>query len=313
MGSKRAFMKSFCGNGMMSVSYHRIHMMPSVGHGYKPYRVQDGLAVYRLGHGFPVLLMPGPHRFQLPGDGSARELIDGLLKLGCQVISFDPPASGHSFRAAHLGMAEMHQCADEALAMCGLFGPVAAMGHSMGGLVLLAYALDKPERLKRLVLVGTGAGGAAYMQAPGALWNRSHPAFWRMALLGILHIAWPLRGPEQHLNNFISRHSFFDPSQHRPASVRLRDWLRPRKGRTDWHRIASKLDYVSRLNEISIPTLVLCGRHDPQFPPACSEELARGILQAQVRFFERSGHYPFIEEGNMFWCTVGNFLESHHG
>lgn len=298
---------------MVPVSHHRRHVMPSISQGYEPYVVQNGLAVYRLGHGSPVLLMPGPHRFQLPGDGSAQELVDGLLALGCQVISFDPPASGHSFRAACLGMAEMHQCADEALAVCGLSEPVAAMGHSMGGLVLLAYALEQPKRLKRLILVGTGAGGAAYMQAPGALWNRSHPAFWRMALLGILHIIWPRRGPEQHLNNFICRHSFYDSSQHKPEPVRLRDWLRPRKGRTDWHRIARKLDYASRLDEINVPTLILCGRHDPQFPPACSAALARGIPQAQVRFFERSGHYPFIEEADVFWHTVGNFLEPQHG
>jgi pimeloyl-ACP methyl ester carboxylesterase len=86
-------------------------------------------------------------------------------------------------------MAEMHDCAEAALDACGIAGPVDGLGHSMGGLAMLAFAIEHPGRIRRLVLVGTGSGGRAYMAAPGALWNRSHPAFWRMAALGLLHIA----------------------------------------------------------------------------------------------------------------------------
>jgi pimeloyl-ACP methyl ester carboxylesterase len=207
------------------------------------YGVHDGLAVYRFRSGEPVFLMPGPHRFQKPGDRTADALIAGLTHLGRQVITFDPPGAGQSTRAARLGMAEMHQCANEALDVCGVSGPVDALGHSMGGLAVLAYAIEQPARVKRLVLVGTGSGGPAYMQAPGALWNRSHPAFWRMALLGIVHILWPRLGPQQIMLNFIERHSFHDPSQAEPEKVTWRDWLRPKRGRTDWHRVARKLDY----------------------------------------------------------------------
>jgi 2-hydroxy-6-oxonona-2,4-dienedioate hydrolase len=276
----------------------------------EPYAVHDGLAFYRLGSGQPVFLMPGPHRFQKPGDRTADALIGGLTQLGRQVITFDPPESGQSTRPARLGMAEMHQCANEALDVGGVSGPVDVLGHSMGGLAVLAYAIEQPARVKRLVLVGTGSGGPAYMQAPGALWNRSHPAFWRMALLGILHILWPRLGPQQIMLNFIERHSFHDPSQAEPEKVTWRDWLRPKRGRTDWHRVARKLDYVPRLGEIQAPTLILCGRYDPQYPPACSEELAAGIRNAQVIYFERSGDYPFIEESEAFWQAVAGFLNS---
>jgi pimeloyl-ACP methyl ester carboxylesterase len=98
------------------------------------YGVHDGLAVYRFRSGEPVFLMPGPHRFQKPGDRTADALIAGLTHLGRQVITFDPPGAGQSTRAARLGMAEMHQCANEALDVCRVSGPVDALGHSMGGL-----------------------------------------------------------------------------------------------------------------------------------------------------------------------------------
>ena len=243
----------------------------------RPALIYDGLAVYSVGQGAPILFMPGPHRFEQPGDRMADALIAGLVALGRRVVTFDPPASGRSTRPARLGMPEMHACASEALLACGIAGPVDGLGHSMGGLALLAYAIAQPRQVKRLVLIGTGSGGPAYTRAPGALWNRSHPAFWRMALLGILHIAWPRLGPQQIILNLIERESFVDRRLARPRPVLARDWLRPRRGRTDWHRVARRLDYRPHLAEITQPTLLLCGRHDPQYPPACTAELARNI------------------------------------
>jgi proline iminopeptidase len=172
----------------------------------------------------------------------------------------------------------------------------------------VAYALERPQRVQRLILVGTGSGGPAYMHAPGALWNRSHPRFWHMAALAILHIIWPRLAPEQMLNNFIRRHSFYAQAQAVLKAVTLGDWFRPRRGRSDWHRLARHLDYAPRLGEIAIPVLVLCGRYDPQYPVACSEELAKGIENVQTIYFEHSGHYPFLEEHATFWAAMGQFL-----
>ncbi|MGV1008884.1 MAG: alpha/beta fold hydrolase, partial [Dermatophilaceae bacterium] len=36
----------------------------------------------------------------------------------------------------------------------------------------------------------------------------------------------------------------------------------------------------------------MCGRQDPQYPPACSQELARGIPESRVVWFDHSGHFP---------------------
>lgn len=134
-----------------------------------------------------------------------------------------------------------------------------------------------------------------------------------MALLGTVHLALGRLGSERVLNNLIERHSFVDRRYCRPTAVRLSDWLLPRQGRADWHRIARRLDYGPRLGELAAPALVVCGRHDPQFPRACSEELAEGIPGARLVVFDASGHYPFIEEADGFWRVVGEFLSSGDG
>lgn len=273
-----------------------------------PFATIDGLAVYEFGSGEPILLMPGPHRLESPGDLMADALITGLVALRRRVITFDPPRSGRSARKAKLGMAEMHTCATEALAQCGVRGAVDALGHSMGGLALLAYAIEHPVQVRRMVLVGSGAGGPAYMESEGALWNSTHPRFRAMAGLGILHMVLPNRATQMLMMNLIRRESYLNKQLATDEPVTLRDWFRKRDGRTDWHRIASRLDYSTRLNEVGGPTLVLCGRYDPQFPVPASEQLVDGIRGAQFVVFEKSGHYPFLEEPGRFWEVVGDFL-----
>jgi proline iminopeptidase len=90
--------------------------------------------------------------------------------------------------------------------------------------------------------------------------------------------------------------------------VRAGDWLRPAAGRADWHRVADRLDYAPRLAELALPVLLLCGRHDPQYPPACTAELAAGIRGARVVWLDDSGHFPFLEQPAVFWPAVGAFL-----
>jgi proline iminopeptidase len=267
-----------------------------------------------------VLLFPGPHRFQQPGDGTAGPLIEGLVhRLGRQVISFDPPGSGHSTRPPKLSMEEMLECANETLELFHITEPIDIFGHSMGGLCALAYAVKQSQshstnkcdsgRVKRLVLVGTGSGGPAYMKAPGALWNASHAAFWKMAFLGVLQMVYQCEALQNIMLNFIDYHSYVDRQRwFVPRPIRMSDWFRRKSGHSEWHAIAKNLDYRNRLGDVTVPTLLLCGRHDVQYPVACTKELADGMPNACEIYFDASGHYPFIEERDAFWRAVSDFF-----
>jgi proline-specific peptidase len=66
-------------------------------------------------------------------------------------------------------------------------------------------------------------------------------------------------------------------------------------------------DISHRLGEIFIPTLVVGGRHD-EATPAIMESLHRGINASEWITFEHSGHFPFIDETELFLSAAGRFL-----
>ena len=104
--------------------------------------------------------------------------------------------------------------------------------------------------------------------------------------------------------------SYVDKSLVPRVEINKDDRQRPAPVRDVWPRtiFANRLDYRARLGEIRVPALICVGRHDPQAPVGCSEEIARGIPGAHLIIFEHSGHYPFAEERDLFKQTLADFL-----
>ena len=81
------------------------------------------------------------------------------------------------------------------------------------------------------------------------------------------------------------------------------------------HSIASlrKTDLRPQLKELGVPALGVYGRVDRIVDPRQGEVLAQGTSLAEVRYFERSGHFPMLDEPDRFYQTLCEFLGHQWG
>ena len=277
----------------------------------EPVSVTDGLAIYSVGSGEPVLLFPYPHGHTTEpmAQGPLAEILVGM---GRTVVTFDVPAAYKSTREPDGDMEEMIGCADEALDRLGIREPVDVVGHSMGGLAALAYATERPQRTQRLVLVTSLSGfpAAARWGFPGSAFRIYEPDFWRIVLWGIrLNAGRGHLALHKKLQTLMGHAAYREKAFFKPVAIDADDYQKGVPIRTIWTRnMYSRLSYADRLGEVRAPALILAGRHDPEAPLQCSEELLQGIPDASLVVFEQSGHSPFIEEASLFAQTVDAFL-----
>lgn len=66
-------------------------------------------------------------------------------------------------------------------------------------------------------------------------------------------------------------------------------------------------DRSSRLGEITVPTLIVCGRYDELGPP-CAETLRAGIPGSTMHIFQQSAHMAHLEETAQFLQVMRDFL-----
>jgi pimeloyl-ACP methyl ester carboxylesterase len=277
----------------------------------KPVSVADGLAVYTVGRGAPVLLFPYPHSHTTEPMAQG-PLAEALAGMGRTVVTFDVPGAYRSTREPAGDMDEMIRSADETLDRLGIQDPVDVVGHSMGGLTALAYAIERPERTRRLVLVTSLSGfpAAARWGFPGSAFQIYEPDYWRLILWGIrLNAGRGDLALHKRLQNLMERASYHDKTSFTAVEIDTDDHEKGVPIRTIWSKnMYSRLSYADRLAEVRAPTLVLAGRHDPEAPLPCSEELLQGIPDASLVVFEQSGHFPFIEEPSLFAEMLDAFL-----
>ena len=73
---------------------------------------------------------------------------------------------------------------------------------------------------------------------------------------------------------------------------------------------APTLDLRPHLKQITVPTLVMVGRHDFITNVAMAEEIVKHIPDARLEIFEDSGHYALVEEPEKFYRVIKEFVES---
>lgn len=190
------------------------------------------------------------------------------------------------------------------------------LGHSYGGFVAQAYALDRPERLAGLVLYDTSpmtgpefwAGAMANLEAyprryPDQPAAAEVPAAFQRAVSAAddetlsagLRAALPV-----YLADFWARRPDFAALENG-----IRGWVEPAGAEEP-----TPFDVRDRLGEIAVPTVVIVGRYDFICGPRFAVLLHQGIAGSRLVVLEHSGHLGHLEQPAEFVGAVTDGLAS---
>ena len=173
------------------------------------------------------------------------------------------------------------------------------LGWSMGGMIAMALALERPDLAGSLVLLATesGAGQTPITDDVGAKLRdlTSSPAEQAKGLISVLFT--PERAPEIEavaLDVIAAARAQLDPV------VVERQW----QAMEAWDRAGA----TGRLGEIACPTLVATGTEDVVFSPANSAALAAAIGGSWLARFPRASHAFMADHPVALTGLVGSFL-----
>ena len=240
--------------------------------------------------------------YELHGSGPALVLIPGLgyngwmyshmipgLAEHFQVISIDNRGSGLSDKPAGPYTAQM--LAADVIGLLDAFDLPKAhiVGHSMGGFIAQALAIDYPDRVDRLVLSATNFGGPHHVPitppAMAVLTDVSGDPIERLRR-GIVISTAPgfAEANPEFIESWVQYRVAhpIDPAGYQ-AQLAIGLGL-----------LSEAASFEHKLGRVTAPTLVLFGEHDAVVPPGNAELLAARLPNARVEILPNAGHvFPF--------------------
>jgi pimeloyl-ACP methyl ester carboxylesterase len=245
-------------------------------------RNESSLYYETRGSGPPLLLTHGFAGTSQMWRGQAETFCDRH-----EVISWDMRGHGRSDSPDHPAAYSVEETVADMAALLDALGHERAIigGHSLGGYMSLAFAMQHPERVRALLIIDTGPGYKS--DPPREEWNDM-----AIGLADRLE-----RNGLEHLKN-LSRE--MDPSDHSsPAGLAMaaRGMLTQRDS-----------SVIDSLAEISVPALVIVGEKDRAYL-AASSYMAKKIPDAKHVIVPNAGHAVNFHQPEYFNECVASFLE----
>jgi 4,5:9,10-diseco-3-hydroxy-5,9,17-trioxoandrosta-1(10),2-diene-4-oate hydrolase len=260
--------------------------------------------LHESGAGAPVLMLHGGG----PGASGLSNYVRNVEALARQFRVFVPDLPGYG--KSSKGVDATDPFGDQATTMLGLLDALDiehahVVGNSLGGACALRMALEAPQRIGRLVLMGPGGIGI----------SQGKPTDGLKRLLGY----YAGEGPSfDKLRSFICEDLVFDASQVSDEVLRERfassldpevvanPPLRAPKDLEAFKRMDFLLD--PRLPKLQNPTLVMWGTEDRVNPPAGAAALQQRMPACDMVLFSRTGHWVQWERAAEFNAFVAGFL-----
>ncbi len=153
---------------------------------------------------------------------------------------------------------------------------VTLVGHAMGGMTALTFALNHPDKVSKLVLVGTTAKQSLSMRL--SLWIMMHIFSYESFIqIGI-------------------NHNFSQPTEQTRKEAFNRAIKTPKPVAYECLKESKNYDIRDRVSEIKIPTLIIVGENDKSTPIEMSQYLNREIEGSKLKIIPQSKHIVMIDK-----------------
>ncbi|GAA2483202.1 alpha/beta fold hydrolase [Streptomyces longisporus] len=205
-----------------------------------------------------------------------------------RVIRLDLRGHGDSSGA---GVPTVAELADDVLALLDHLDVERAVlvGHSMGGMIAQTITLDHPERVERLVLVGSIAR-MTYSRGRGLLMAASTLVPYKLFVATNIQRAFAPGYPREEVRAHIK------------ASAAT-----PREVVMTLYGAMRAFDVLDRVGEIRVPTLLIHGYYDIQLPVRQMLRMAKAYPDAEVRIID-AGHELPLEKPAELTTALERFL-----
>jgi len=259
-----------------------------------PLATRDGAELHweRHGAGPPLILGAG-----LGGTGTWWEPNLAALAERFTVHLFDQRGTGRSSRVP---VRSVEQMAADFVAVMDDAGLASAhyLGHSTGGAIGVATALDHPGRLRSLVIYASTTRGDPY----------------RERVLGLRSLLLDAVGPEayaRYTSLLLYPPTWINANHERllAEEARAAGQLGPADVQASRLGAILAFDRRSELHRITIPTMVMCADDDILTPRYFSEEYAALIPGSAAHWLPRGGHALSRTEPDLFNRLVLDFLD----
>lgn len=185
-------------------------------------------------------------------------------------------------------------------------GRIAVVGSSYGGLLASLLAVNHPDRVSRLVIVGSGS--ALHLPDRQADVLKAVKA----NTLKAFHEG-TLAACRRRMQN-----TTYDPSAVSEPALQMLMTTNALPGRLEAteaffdsvipHAREPECLVIHRLEQISIPTLIVTGRDDIRASWEMAEAASKRIPDCRIRIFEKCGHAPMLEHADEFNREILAFL-----
>lgn len=259
-----------------------------------PVATKDGASLYweKHGHGPALVLGAG-----LGGVGDYWTPNMPALTRHFTVYTFDQRGTGRSSRVL---VQSIEQMSADLIAVMDDAGLQQAMylGHSTGGAIGVATALDYPDRLSALLIYASTTHGDAYRRK---ILGLRATLFGRLGIEAYARYSTLLLYPPYWINSHEREISDGESKAH--------DQLESAEVQTSRFDAILDFDRRAELARIAVPTMIVCADDDILTPRYFSEEFARLIVDARTHWAARGGHALSRTEPELFNRIVIDFFE----